>query len=131
MARGSSGIDFSGVAKLGNFDPFVIERVVEKLSVVQRLTLRLQGNVEVGYIRMSGWKSEIPCYLIECEDHGFQITTPSGHYMILHCPRCIKERQAKLDELDINQQSSEPTAEENEPKYEIHPLPLPHMKDYK
>ncbi len=131
MAKGSTGIDFSGVAKLGDFNPFIIERVVSRLSPKQKLTLRLQGNVEVGQIRMEGWRSEIPCYLFKCEEHGYQITTPSGHYMMLHCPRCIKERQPEAEELKIQEQSSKPPSEETEPKYEIQPLPLPKMKDYR
>jgi hypothetical protein len=131
MAKGSSDIDFSGVAKPGEFDPIIIERVVTKLSLMQRLTLRLQGNVEVGHIRREGWRAELKCYLFECEEHGSQITTPSGHFMMLLCPRCIKERQLETEELKTHQRSSESPAVETKPREEVNPLPLPHMKDHR
>jgi hypothetical protein len=131
MVDHASGIDFSGVAKLGEFNPFIIEKVVSELSLKQKLLLRLNGNVEVGHLKMAGWRSELPCFLFKCEEHSYQINIFSGHYMTLHCPRCIEERYPKEKEIELKQVDNEPEKAQKKSKYEIEPLPLPNMNDYR
>ena len=131
MAKHTSSIDFSGVAKATEFDPIIVERVFSKLDPVQRLALRLQGHVEVGHIRMKGWKAEMPCYLFKCEEHGYQINVPSGYQMNLICPKCIKEVEAKTKESEIHHQISGPSSVETDSNAESYPLPLPIVKNHK
>jgi len=72
-------------------DDFIFE-VIKNLSIKEKIILKLQGSVEVGKIMIYGWKNRLPFYLFKCPDHGYQINYPSGHYMSLHCPKCLHQR---------------------------------------
>lgn len=80
--------DFKDVKNLGQTD---ILGMVNQLSLAKRAALSIHGYTEIGKYRLSGWKEEIPLYLVSCEKHGYQITHASGHYQMLLCPKCIEE----------------------------------------
>jgi hypothetical protein len=64
-----------------------------KLGFMDSISFKLRGHVKVGSIRRG--EHQLDAYLFKCETHGLQVTTPSGHYELLICPECIKERKAK------------------------------------
>jgi hypothetical protein len=69
-------------------DDFILE-IVNNLSIKEKIILKIQGSVEVGKILIYGWKKRLPFYLFKCSEHGYQINYLSGHYMALHCPKCL------------------------------------------
>jgi hypothetical protein len=75
-----------------------------KLGFMDSISFKLHGHVKVGSIRRG--EHQLDAYLFNCEKHGLQVTTPSGHYELLICPECIKERKAeekpKADEIPIS-----------------------------
>jgi hypothetical protein len=81
-------------------EDFIIE-IINNLSIKDKIILKLQGSVEVGKIFIYGWKSRLPFYLFKCPDHGYQISYPSGHYMSLHCPKCLHQK-TQTTELSLD-----------------------------
>ncbi len=120
-------IDLSGVATPGDFNPFVVERVVSKLSTRQKLSLKMDGYVEVGFIKKEGWKSELPCYLFKCEEHGYQISTASGYEMILHCPKCLEEDLP--DEEAVTSIKNLAKTKKDKSMHEMETRVFPNLKD--
>jgi hypothetical protein len=80
-------------------EDFIFE-IIENLSIKEKIILKLQGSVEIGKIFIYGWKNRLPFYLFKCPDHGYQINYCSGHYMSLHCPKCLHQK-AQTDELSL------------------------------
>jgi hypothetical protein len=64
-----------------------------KLGFMDAVSFKLRGYAKVGSIKRG--ENQLEAYLIKCDIHGLQLTTPSGHYELLLCPACIKEREAK------------------------------------
>ena len=60
-----------------------------ELSFVQRIKLRLFGNVYVGDRLEERWNSSIPCYAFMCKEHGLQIGYAVGYANLLLCPKCM------------------------------------------
>ena len=72
-----------------------------KLSLNQRLHLRIFGHAFVETKPHPVTGKNIDYYVIRCEKHGLQVTYPSGHYLKLLCPeclKCLKEEQGILEE---------------------------------
>jgi len=63
-----------------------------KLSLSQRIKLRLNGMVQVGDHMEEGWKTSLPVYVFRCEKHGLQLGYLSGYAQLLLCSECIQER---------------------------------------
>ena len=38
--------------------------------------------------RLDGWGYALPIYLFRCPEHGYQMSDPNGHCMLLICPMC-------------------------------------------
>jgi hypothetical protein len=88
-----------GVTKPKNIieiNPGLIQKVVEKLNIVQRLNLKIWGSVFVDNVKFGGWTESVPIYLFKCDIHGYELNYPSGHGMNLLCLDCIRERLEKL-----------------------------------
>ncbi len=67
---------------------------IPKLSLLDRLQLKLTGYVCVGPKQKEGWKSPIVHYLFRCPVHGLVIDYPHGYDEKLVCPICSKEDEA-------------------------------------
>lgn len=63
---------------------------IYKLGFIDSIKFSLYGNVKVGHINRG--KNRLEAYLFKCDVHGLQVTSPSGHYELLLCPECLKER---------------------------------------
>jgi hypothetical protein len=70
----------------------IMIRGAPRLTLLQRLHLRLTGRVRVGWMRRPGWRGELPFYAFRCPIHGIVVDYPHGHSGRLECPRCQGER---------------------------------------
>ena len=59
-----------------------------KLSLWQRLILKVKNHVFVGNRNRSGWRGSLPFYAFKCPMHGIQVDNPHGHNGRLDCPKC-------------------------------------------
>ncbi len=75
---------------------------IYKLGFLDSIKFRLYGNVKVGHINRG--KNRLEAYLFKCDVHGLQVTSPSGHYELLLCPECLRERQT-VEEHNDNPES--------------------------
>jgi hypothetical protein len=66
--------------------------IAPRLTLLQRLQLRLTGSVRVGWMRRPGWKEELPLYAFRCSIHGIVVNYPHGFSGRLECPHCQGER---------------------------------------
>ena len=85
---------------LWNMDEKIISGVISNLSSLQRVILRVRGSVFLEAISLRGWTEKLPLYLFKCSKHGYQISYPTGHMMVLYCPKCFHEEQNSEAELD-------------------------------
>jgi hypothetical protein len=75
-----------------------INSQIFKLGFMDSMSFKLWGHVKVGSIRRG--EHQLDAYLFKCDTHGLQVTTPSGHYELLICPECIRERKAEEELKD-------------------------------
>jgi hypothetical protein len=97
----ASGIQISeSLTKHGETDlsDQQIPKQIFKLGFMDSISFKLWGHVKVGSIRRG--EHQLDAYLFKCDTHGLQVTTPSGHYELLVCPECIRERKAKEEPKD-------------------------------
>ena len=59
------------------------------------------GFVLIDWMKLDGWKEEIPFYLIKCPIHRYQISYPSGFKGTLSCPKCICARARHHSEYAV------------------------------
>jgi hypothetical protein len=88
------------VTTLEDINEEFIYKIISNLSIKEKIILKIQGSVEVGKIFIYGWKNRLPFYLFKCPDHGYQINYLSGHYLSLHCPKCLHQK-AQTSELSM------------------------------
>ena len=69
----------------------------EKLSLINRLKLRLTGYVYIGDRMEEGWKDALPCYIFKCHKHGLVVSHVRGYNQYLECPECLKELRLELE----------------------------------
>lgn len=62
-----------------------------KLSLFQKVKLRLFRNVCVGEMRSNGWRVSLSMYAFRCSVHGVQFNYPSGWKRVLKCPQCFAD----------------------------------------
>lgn len=81
----------------------------QRISLLDRLKLRLSGYVYVEDRVKLGWKEPLPYYLFKCPVHGYVKSYQHGYDKKLICPKCleelIKEQEEKksLNELLIDE----------------------------
>src|SRR4030042_5694226 len=85
---------------LWNLDEKIILGIISNLSALQRIILRIRGSVFLEAISLRGWTEKLPLYLFKCDKHGYQISYPTGHMMVLYCSKCFHEEQNSEVELD-------------------------------
>ena len=66
-----------------------------RLSLWQRIQLRVNGSVFIGYEQRPGWRSALPFYLARCPKHGFYESYPQGYSRRLICSRCLEEEHVR------------------------------------
>jgi hypothetical protein len=76
-------------------------KILSGLGFIERLTLRSQGSVKIGECKLDGWSCALPIYLFRCDKHGYQLSYPNRHYMLLICPVCNLERRSVVDALGM------------------------------
>jgi hypothetical protein len=81
----------------GCLDDKAQSKILGGLGFMERLTLRSQGSVKIGECRLDGWSCALPIYLFRCDKHGYQLSYPNRHYMLLICPVCNLERRSVVD----------------------------------
>ncbi len=62
-----------------------------KLSFIQKIKLRLFGNVFTERRTRPGWSGSLPFYAFKCEVHGLVEDYPHGYRAILRCTECQNE----------------------------------------
>lgn len=61
------------------------------LSLRQRFTLRLLGEVYFGMETPSGATAPLPMYVVKCSVHGLFKDTPHGFEGKMSCQKCVEE----------------------------------------
>ena len=64
-----------------------------KLSLNQRIHLKIFGHAFVETKPHTTTGKNIDYYVVRCEKHGLQVTSPEGHKNKLFCPECLLELQ--------------------------------------
>jgi hypothetical protein len=59
-----------------------------KLSLAQRLQLKVTGAVPTERRSHPGWKGELQFYAFRCPVHGLVENYPQGYGEVLVCPEC-------------------------------------------
>lgn len=62
-----------------------------KITLYQRLKLRLGHIVYLEHKTRPGWKGSLPFYAFRCKKHGIAEDYPHGHDERLYCPECTLE----------------------------------------
>ena len=62
-----------------------------KLTLWQRILLRVNSYVFVRYEKRAGWKGYLPIYVFKCKRHGLQESYPHGYDNRLDCLECLEE----------------------------------------
>ena len=77
-------------------------REVEKIKIIERLKIQLQGYVYVGDVMKDGWSAPLPHYAFNCPVHGYVLDYPHGYEQRLECPKCREEKRRETlpDGLD-------------------------------
>jgi len=65
----------------------------ERLKLLDKIKIRLNGYVYKGDYKKEGWKEPLPFYLFECPVHGLVEGYPKGHSKRLECPICREEEE--------------------------------------
>lgn len=62
---------------------------IKKINSFQKIKIKLFGKTLLGNIQVKGWKTSLPFYAFNCQQHGLQITYPTGWRKKLVCPTCL------------------------------------------
>ena len=65
-----------------------------RLKLLDRLKIQLQGHLYLGEEMKEGWKEPAPVYMFKCPVHGYVKSTVRGHGR-LECPECLKQSTEK------------------------------------
>jgi hypothetical protein len=59
-----------------------------KVSLRERIVIRLMGRVYREHRTLEGWSRSLPFYLARCPEHGFYEDYPHGFKGYMSCPEC-------------------------------------------
>jgi hypothetical protein len=62
-----------------------------RIKLIERLRIQLQGHLYLGEEKRDGWKDTISLYMFKCPKHGYVKTYVKGFNKRLDCPECIEE----------------------------------------
>ena len=68
-----------------------------RLRLLEKLKIQLQGHIFVGNEQNEGWKSPIPVYMFRCQKHGYVKNNAKGYRKRLECPQCLEEIKVKSE----------------------------------
>ena len=68
-----------------------------RLRLIERIKMLLNGYTYIGDEKPEGWKEPVPFYIFKCPKHGYVKTYSMGHDELLICPECLKESKDKLE----------------------------------
>jgi len=71
------------------------EHLKTRLSLWQRIVLRINGYVFLRKEEREGWTDYLPIYLVKCDKHGYFEDYPHGHREYFICPKCEEESKEK------------------------------------
>ena len=66
-----------------------------RLSIWQRLKLRISGRVYLGRFIEPGWHASLPYYAFKCKTHGIVADRSHGWSGCLNCPKCFPRPVAR------------------------------------
>ena len=70
-----------------------------KLSLIQKIILKLNGRVCVDHRQLPGWSVPLPFYAFHCPEHGLVVNRSHGFYDYINCPKCLEERDLKIESM--------------------------------
>jgi hypothetical protein len=70
-----------------------------KLSLRQKLALKLNGYVYLRHERRPGWTGSLPIYLVKCGRHGLFEDYKHGFRQYFMCPKCQEEMFAGRERM--------------------------------
>lgn len=63
----------------------------ERIKLLEKLKIQLQGHVYVGEEKREGWKEQVSIYMFKCPKHGYVKSNVKGYNERLECPTCLEE----------------------------------------
>jgi len=67
-----------------------------RIKLIEKLRIQLQGHFYVGDEKREGWKEPAPIYMFKCSKHGYVQNRVKGYDERLECPECLKELQVRV-----------------------------------
>ena len=61
-----------------------------RLTLVQKIVLRITGQAHVGHRTRPGWRGHLPFYAFERPEHDLVVNYPYGYDERLDCPECSR-----------------------------------------
>lgn len=86
-----TGLGLISVNNLHQVNADTILKIISSLNLLQILILGVRGSILIDWISFEGWKGKLPFYIINCPQHGYQLSYPNGFKKTLVCPKCINE----------------------------------------
>jgi|WetSurMetagenome_2_1015567.scaffolds.fasta_scaffold93089_3 hypothetical protein len=68
---------------------------VPKLTLRQKILLKINGEVFIGYKQGIGDHGKVPVFVVHCSEHGNYLDTPHGWCNYFSCDECFDERIQK------------------------------------
>ena len=65
----------------------------ERIKLLEKLKIQLQGHVYVGEEKREGWKEPASMYIFKCPKHSYVKSNAKGFSKRLECPLCLEELQ--------------------------------------
>jgi len=62
-----------------------------KLSLWQKLQLRINGSGFLRWEKREGWNASLPIYAVKCKKHGLYEDYRHGHSETFQCSECLKD----------------------------------------
>jgi hypothetical protein len=84
-----AGLGLISVMSLRQVNADTMLTIISSLSLLQLLMLKIRGSLLIDWVRLEGWKRNLPFYIIKCPIHGYQLSYPSGYNDVLICPKCV------------------------------------------
>jgi hypothetical protein len=63
----------------------------ERIELVKKLKIMLQGHTYIGEEKKEGWKEPTSIYMFKCPKHGYVKSNVKGYEERLECPFCLEE----------------------------------------
>ncbi len=64
--------------------------MIKKVTLIDRLKIRLTGSAYLGNHKIYGCKESLPFYAFLCKEHGIVKNYVKGYAKRLECPLCVQ-----------------------------------------